>query len=88
MKKERFFPPSYYVIPFSNQIYTNQSIQASNIKHNIHQQASIQIFQESVPSIKPLLKKRTRLGHAAIVDHSIYQERNNESASAKGENNV
>ena len=31
-----------------------------------------QIFEELVPSVLPLLKEHIRLGHAGIVDHSIY----------------
>ena len=29
------------------------------------------IFEELVPSVLPLLKKHIRLGHAAIVGHSV-----------------
>ena len=29
------------------------------------------IFEELVPSVSPLLKKHTKLGHADIVDHSV-----------------
>ena len=35
----------------------------TNIEHKI--------FEESVPSVSPLLKKHIRLGHAGIVDHSV-----------------
>ena len=43
--------------------------QFANIKHtytNIKQ-----IFDELGPSVLPLLKEHTRLGHAGIVDHSV-----------------
>ena len=42
---------------------TNPHKKYTNIKHNI--------FEESVPSVLPLLKKHIRLGHAGIVDHSV-----------------
>ena len=30
------------------------------------------MFEELVPSALPLLKKHIRLGHAGIVDHSVF----------------
>ena len=42
---------------------TNLHKTYTNIKHKI--------FEELIPSVLPLLKKYTRLGHAGIVDNSI-----------------
>ena len=47
---------------FLTQIYIYNKIY-TNIKHKI--------FEESVPSVLPLLKKHRRLGHAGIADHSV-----------------
>ena len=42
---------------------TNFQKTYTNIKHKI--------FKELVPSVLPLLKKHTRLGHTGLVDHSV-----------------
>ena len=42
----------------------------ANIKHYIHKHQT-EIFKELVPSILPLLKEHTGLGHAGIVNHSV-----------------
>ena len=40
------------------------------IKQNIHKHGH-KIFEELIPSVSPLSKKHTRLGHSDIVDHSV-----------------
>ena len=40
------------------------------LKQKVHTQTANTNFEELVPSILPLLKKNTRLGHAGTIDHS------------------
>ena len=49
-------------------LYTN--LHKTNYRQNIEHK----IFEELVPSVSPLLKKKKkhiRIGHAGIVDHSV-----------------
>ena len=39
--------------------------------HKPYNKRQIQIFEDLVPSVLPLLKEHIRLGHAGIVDHSV-----------------
>ena len=44
----------------------------TNMKDTYIHKQQTQIFEEPVPSILPLLKEHTRLGHAGIVDHPVH----------------
>ena len=55
-----------YMNPLSSQ-FTKPITSQTNHTYK-HQ---LQIFEELVPSILPLLKEHIRLGHAGIVDHSV-----------------
>ena len=43
----------------------------TNLQETKYTNIGHKIFEELVPSVSPLLKKHIRLGHAAIVDHSV-----------------
>ena len=43
----------------------------TNLQKTKHTKIGHKIFEELVPSVSPLLKKRIRLGHADIVDPSV-----------------
>ena len=55
----------------SHKLSINHKISHDTNLHKTYTNIGHKIFEELVPSVSPLLKKRIRLGHAGIVDHSV-----------------
>ena len=53
--------PNHKIIPDTN---PHKAKKYTNTKYKI--------FEELVPSVLPLLKKHTKLGHTGIMDHSVH----------------
>ena len=64
--------PVYSARKSSNhKLSTNHKISHDTNLHKTNTNIKHKIFEELVPSVLPLLKMHMRLGHAAIVDHSV-----------------
>ena len=55
----------------NHKLSINHKISHDTNLHKTYTNIGHKIFEELVPSVSPLLKKHTRLGHAGIVDHFV-----------------
>ena len=66
--------PIYFACKSSNhKLFRNRKISPDTNLQKIYTNIKHKIFEELVPSVLPLLKKKKhlRLGHAGIMDHSV-----------------
>ena len=64
--------PIYSARKSSNhKLFINHKISPDTNLHKTYTNIAHNIFEESAPSVSPLLKIHIRLGHAGIVDHSV-----------------